>query len=90
MSKVLLPTVLRQHADGSRAIDVDGANVGETLLALVAKYPGLKDQLLDEGGELRNYVNVFLNDTNIRDLENEQTEVSPNDEILIVPALAGG
>ena len=90
MTRVLLPTVLREHADGNRSVDVGGSNVGEAIEELTQKHPALRAQLLDDEGGLRNYVNVFVGEVNIRDRENENTKVSENDEILIVPALAGG
>ncbi|MCG8649455.1 MAG: MoaD/ThiS family protein [Pirellulales bacterium] len=91
MTKVHLPTVLRQYAEGLRCVEVEGANIDEVLGALVAKHPDLKSQLLDgDSGLLKNYVNIFINDTNIRDRDDQDTLVSAGDEILIVPALAGG
>jgi adenylyltransferase/sulfurtransferase len=90
MTRILLPTVLRAQSDGNGSVDVDAASVGEALVALTAKYPSLRDHLLDEDGRLRNYINVFVNDDNIRDRDQEDTKVESSDEILIVPALAGG
>ncbi len=90
MTKVLLPTVLRQHSDGHRIVEVGGSNVGQALIELTDKYPELRGQLLRDDGEIRNYVNVFVNDENIRDLDDKATEIVASDEILIVPALAGG
>ena len=90
MTRVLLPTVLRTHSDGHGVVEVDAANVGEALLELTRKYPDLREALLDEEGQLRNYINVFVNDDNIRDRDQQHTRVDLRDEILIVPALAGG
>ena len=90
MTRVLLPTVLRSHSDGNRVVEVDGKNVGEAMVDLTTRYPGLREQLLDDRGNLRNFVNVFVNDENIRDRDNQQTALNDRDEILIVPALAGG
>ncbi len=90
MTRVLLPTVLRQHADGSGEVEVDGKSVVEALVNLTEQFPALRDHIFDDDGKLRNYVNVFIGDENIRDRDQEQTKVDANDEILIVPALAGG
>ena len=90
MTCLLLPTVLRQHCDGLRSVDVLGGNVAEAMQQLTEKHPGLREPLLADDGSVRNYVNVFVNDENIRDLQHEQTPVTERDEIVIVPALAGG
>lgn len=90
MTRVLIPTVLRTHCEGNRAVEVDGGTVGEAITNLTTQYPALKEQLLDDSGAIRNYINVFVNDENIRDRDGEQSTVDSRDEILIVPALAGG
>jgi molybdopterin converting factor small subunit len=90
MTRVLLPTVLRTHSDGQSVVEVNAINVGEALLELTRKYPSLRDPLLDEQGQLRNHINVFVNNDNIRDRDQQETQVDPRDEIVIVPALAGG
>lgn len=90
MTRVLLPTVLRQHSEGHRIVEVNGTSVAEAIADLTTQYPSLREPLLDEHGGLRNYINVFVNDENIRDRDDERTVVDARDEILIVPALAGG
>lgn len=90
MTKVLLPTVLRQHAQGVRSVEVAGETVGAALADLANQHPQLGQQLLDDQGELKNYINVFVGDENIRDRQGAQTPLDDRDEILIVPALAGG
>lgn len=89
MTKVMIPTSLRPHVDGNRSVEVDGADVGQVLAALVEKYPNLKSYLYDED-RLASFINVFINDENIRDRDGEQTALSRNDEVLLVPAMAGG
>lgn len=87
---VIIPTSLRAHTGGLGIVDVQGQNVDEALLSLVTSYPGLKPQLLDTSGGLASHVNVFVNDTNARDLDEGATTLAESDEILLVPAIAGG
>jgi sulfur-carrier protein len=88
--KVNLPTVLRPHASGERTVTVDGATVGEVLTALVAQYPGLSGQVIDDGGALHKFVNVYINDDDVRYLSGVDTPVGASDELSILPAVAGG
>ena len=90
MTKVMIPTSLRPHVDGQRVVEIDGDSVGAILQSLAAVYPNLKSHLYDEHGELASFINVFVNDENIRDREGEQTTLTDRDEILLVPAMAGG
>ncbi len=90
MTRVLLPNVLRSKADGNSVVEVSATTVGQALVELTKAFPVLQSDLLDDNGDLRNYVNVFVGDENIRDRDGVETEISANDEILIVPALAGG
>ncbi len=90
VTQILLPTVLRQHSDGHGVVDVRGASVREALIELTDMYPPLREHLLEQGGGVRQHINVFVNDDNIRDRDNQDTVVSDRDEIVIVPALAGG
>ena len=87
---VMIPTALRQYADGADAAELQGENVGQVLERLTERYPGLRPHLFGDGGELRSFVNVFVNDENIRDREKAATGVSDGDEVAIVPAVAGG
>ena len=87
---VLLPTLLRAQTDGASSVQADGATVGEVFTHLVARYPGLSDNLLGEDGTLHKFVNVYRNDDDIRYLEQLDTPVSDGDEISILPAVAGG
>ena len=88
--RVNLPTVLRPHAGGDRTVSVDGSTVGEVLEALVAKYPGLSGQVLDGDGALHRFVNVYVNDDDVRYLSATDTPVTDGDELSILPAVAGG
>ncbi len=88
--KVLIPTALRQFAEGQDAIELDGERIGHVFEALADGFPQLKTHLFSDDGQLRNFVNVFVNDQNIRDMQQQDTPVSDGDEILIVPAIAGG
>jgi len=88
--QVNLPTVLRPHAGGERAVAVDGATVGEVLTALVARYPGMTGQVIDESGALHKFVNVYINDDDVRYLSGVDTPVAASDELSILPAVAGG
>ena len=87
---VLIPTALRQYAENQNSIDLEGDRVGDVLDNLAASYPKLKTHLFDEDGALRNFVNVYVNDENIRALELNDTPIKEGDEITLVPAVAGG
>ena len=90
MSIVRLPQVLRQQADGQRAIEVEGGTVGEAVKALVGRHPALASQLLTADGELHRFVNVYLNGRDVRYLAGLATPVEERDEIRLLPAIAGG
>jgi sulfur-carrier protein len=87
---VRIPTVLRAQADGQANINVEGATIGEVFNNLVATYPGLRGNLLDDAGGLHKFVNVYKNDEDIRYLEGLDTKVDEGDDISILPAVAGG
>jgi len=88
--QVNLPTVLRSHAGGAKAVSVEGSTVGEVLVALSGQYPGISGQVIDNDGSLHKFVNVYLNDDDVRYLSSLDTPVTPSDEISILPAVAGG
>jgi adenylyltransferase/sulfurtransferase len=88
--KILIPTPLRQYADKKDAIDVTGATVGEALSNLTTRYSDLKKHLYNDDGKLRAFVNVYLNDEDIRYLSKESTPVKDDDTLAIVPSIAGG
>ena len=88
--QVNLPTVLRSHAGGAKTVSVEGSTVGEVLAALGGEYPGISGQVIDSAGSLHKFVNVYLNDDDVRYLSSLDTPVTDSDEISILPAVAGG
>ncbi len=91
MVKVLIPTALRQYTEGQRSyVDVNAATVSEVIKEIMHSNQKLAKHILDEQGNLRNFVNIFLNDEDIRYLQGQETKVSDGDTIRIVPAIAGG
>src|SRR5215211_2368990 len=90
MAKILIPTPLRPYTDKQDAVDAAGATVGELLADLTRKHGGLKDHLYNEQGKLRSFVNIYVNDEDIRYLQKEQTPVKPDDTVSIIPSVAGG
>ncbi len=90
MAKILIPTPLRQFADKQDNVELTGATVGEVLGALTSRFPDLKKHLYSDEGKLRSFVNVYLNDEDIRYLNKEATPVAPSDTLSIVPSIAGG
>lgn len=87
---IVIPTPLRQFAGGQSEVEVEGATVGAALNSLTAAHGDLKKHLYTDGGTLRNFVNVYVGDEDIRDLDDLDTEVKDGSEILIVPSIAGG
>jgi adenylyltransferase/sulfurtransferase len=90
MPKILIPTPLRPYTDKQDAVDASGATVGELLADLTRRHAGLKTHLYNEQGKLRSFVNVYINDEDIRYLQKEQTPVNAGDTISIIPSVAGG
>jgi molybdopterin converting factor small subunit len=88
--EVRLPTILRSHAGGAPSVTVEGSTVGELFDGLVARYPGLKGQLVTDSGDLHKFVNVYRNDDDIRYTGRLDTPVEDNDVVSIIPAVAGG
>jgi adenylyltransferase/sulfurtransferase len=90
MAKIMIPTPLRQFTGGADTVTFDGATVGEVLGALTTAHPDLKKNLYNEEGKLRSFVNVYVNDEDIRYLEKEKTAVAAGDTVSIIPSIAGG
>jgi len=88
----LIPSPLRAFTEGIPEVALEGsaATVGEALEALCARYPGVRDRVVTEQGEVREYVNIFVGDENIRDTGGLATPVRDGSEIMIVPSVAGG
>lgn len=90
MPKVIIPTPLRQYAGKQEALDLKAKTVGELLQQLVTQYGDLRRHLYTDDGKLRSFVNVYLNDEDIRYLQKESTPVKESDVVSIVPSIAGG
>ena len=90
MAKVLIPTPLRQFAEKHDSVELAGSTVAEVLTALTAKFPDLRKQLFNDEGKMRSFVNVYLNDEDIRYIKKDATPVAANDTLSIVPSIAGG
>jgi molybdopterin converting factor small subunit len=90
MPKVKIPTPLRQYTGGDAEVEVGGQTAGETLGNLATEYPDLKQHLYTGDGKLRSFVNVYKGDEDIRYLDGQDTEVSEDDELSIIPSIAGG
>ncbi len=88
--KIHIPTPLRQYADKKDTVEVSAKTVGDALSGLVSKHPDLRRHLYTDDGKLRAFVNVYLNDEDIRYLQKEATPVKDADSISIVPSIAGG
>jgi sulfur-carrier protein len=88
--RVNLPTVLRPQAGGVKTVTADGSTVGEVLRSLEQQYPGLAGQVIDGEGSLHKFVNVYVNDDDVRYLSSLDTPLSESDELSILPAVAGG
>jgi molybdopterin converting factor small subunit len=90
MPKIQIPTPLRQYAGKQPAVEVRASTVGEALSSLVTRHPELRRHLYTDEGKLRAFVNVYLNDEDVRYLQKEATAVKETDSISIVPSIAGG
>jgi adenylyltransferase/sulfurtransferase len=88
--KILIPTPLRAYAGRQSTVEVQAATVGEALHQLTSNYPELRKHLYGDEGKLRAFVNLYLNDEDVRYLQNEETTVKGNDALSIVPSIAGG
>jgi len=89
-NNVRIPTPLRKLTNDRDVVPAGGANIGEILNDLEKNHPGLKERICDEQGNIRRFVNIFVNDEDIRFLEEKATAIKDGDEISIVPAIAGG
>jgi MoaD family protein len=90
VSTVKIPPVLRSYTGGEKEVAADGSNVGEVLRSLAERHPDTERQLFGDDGSLNRYVNVYLNDEDVRVLEGLDTPVADNDTVVILPAMAGG
>jgi molybdopterin synthase sulfur carrier subunit len=88
--QVHVTSVIQKIVDGQRQIDVDGSTVAELIENIERRYPGFREQIMDQQGQLHRFVNIYLNDEDIRYLKGAETELSDGDQVSILPALAGG
>jgi molybdopterin synthase sulfur carrier subunit len=88
--KVRIPTPLRKLTNNEELVEVGAATIGEAIAELQARFPGIAERLIDEKGEVRRFVNVYVNEEDIRFLKNRETPLKDGDEISIIPAIAGG
>jgi len=90
MATIRIPPVLRPSVGGVKEVDADGENVGDVLRSLADQHPATQAQIFADGGDLNRYVNVYLNDEDVRVLEGLDTPVGGTDVLVILPAMAGG
>lgn len=89
-AKVRIPTPLRKLTNNEEIVEVNASTVGAAITELQRRFPGIKERLLDDQGAVRRFVNVYVNEEDIRFLQNQDTPVKSGDEISIIPAIAGG
>ncbi len=87
--EVRIPTILRTYTDGAKAVSGEGASLSELIENLEGSHPGLKDRLID-GGDLRRFVNVYVNDEDVRFTGGLETSLADGDQVVVLPAVAGG
>ncbi len=87
---VRIPTPLRSLTKGSAEVQARGATVGDLVQDLDTQFPGIKERIVDDGGEIRRFINVYVNEEDIRFLQGKKTALKDGDEVSFVPALAGG
>lgn len=88
--KVRIPAALRAYASGESSVEVAASTVGEALQALVTRHQTLRPHLFDEAGALRGFVSLYLNSSDVRELQREATPVKAGDVVLVLPSVAGG
>ena len=90
MAQIRIPMPLRKLTNDADIVSTDATTLGEAVDGLEAQYPGIKDRIVDEAGEIRRFVNIYVNGEDVRFLDNITTKLNANDEVSIVPAVAGG
>jgi molybdopterin synthase sulfur carrier subunit len=88
--KVRIPTPLRKLTNNEELVEVDATTISDAFTELQTRYPGIKERLLDDAGSVRRFVNIYVNEEDIRFLQNQETRLKDGDEISIIPAIAGG
>lgn len=90
MATVMIPTPLRKFTDNTTKVTTGGTNISDVVSELTVRFPGLKKYLMDPNGEVTSFINIFVDNDDIRHLDREQTEIKENTIVSIVPAIAGG
>jgi adenylyltransferase/sulfurtransferase len=90
MTTLRIPTPLRTYTGGKSEVTVSGARVSDALNDLTAQFPAIKPHLFNEGGDLRPFVNLFVGENNIKDLQGVETPIKDGDKIMLIPSIAGG
>lgn len=90
MTTLRIPTPLRTYTDGKSEVNVNGAKISEALADLTAQYPAIKPHIFSEGGDLRPFVNLFVGEHNIKDLQGVNTPIKDGDRVMLIPSIAGG
>lgn len=90
MATIIIPTPLRKFTNNTARLQTGGSTVSESIQELTTNFPDLKRHLLDEKGQIRSFVNVFVGDSDIRDLDQENTAIKDDTVVSIIPAIAGG
>ena len=88
--KVRIPTPLRKLTNNEELVEITATTITDAITELQARFPGIRERLVDEKGEVRRFVNVYVNEEDIRFLQNQNTALKDGDEISIIPAIAGG
>jgi molybdopterin synthase sulfur carrier subunit len=88
--KVRIPTPLRKLTNNEELVEINAGTIGDAIAELQSRFPGIKERLLDDSGEVRRFVNVYVNEEDIRFLKNQNTPLKEGDEVSIIPAIAGG
>ncbi|HTV61304.1 MAG TPA: MoaD/ThiS family protein [Verrucomicrobiae bacterium] len=88
--RIRIPTPLRKLTNNEELVEVNAPTVGEAIAELQSRFPGIAERLVDEKGEVRRFVNVYVNEEDIRFLKNRETPLKDGDEVSIIPAIAGG
>ena len=90
MAKIRIPSPLRKLTNDAELVSSDAGSLAEAIDRLEGDFPGIKERLCDEAGEIRRFVNIYINGEDVRFLDNINTKLGPNDDVSIVPAVAGG
>lgn len=90
MAKIIIPTPLRKFTNNQATLETNAHTVLEAIRELTIKYPDLKNQIIDKNGDIRKFIRIYLDDTNIKTLDQDKTEVSTGSVVSIIPAIAGG